>query len=247
MRWNEISRRLSHRNAPWLEAVTHLLIPASAQSYLLALQKLPLAILCSQATGTMGIWPRDPETSGFGEGRGAARHPPSPRVTAREWSDLYFWPVPPSWHLPSTEENCFCHILQKEWFSSCSVCLQLSSWSFLLLAHGLHAWNSARGTGWNLWSTDSELSDLNINVGMRSSEATGSETANLPICGARNPYFHLLQLKTSIRQPTLINRTQKFSSLLFWDYNFWWSFKCLGVTINVGVLPITLCSNRTIH
>lgn len=41
--WDEmrLAQRLTHRKAPWTVAVIHLLISPSAQSYLLALQKLP--------------------------------------------------------------------------------------------------------------------------------------------------------------------------------------------------------------
>lgn len=76
---------------------------------LLAWQKLPLAILCSQAASSIGIWPWNPETSGL---RGGSQVPSFALVTAHQWSDLYFWPVPQNCCLPSTEENCFCHILQ---------------------------------------------------------------------------------------------------------------------------------------
>ena len=54
-RW---ARCLAHRDAPWTLAVVHVLIPPSAQSYLLALQTnpTPLAIFWSQAASSMGIW-----------------------------------------------------------------------------------------------------------------------------------------------------------------------------------------------
>lgn len=53
-------------------------------------------------------------------------------------------------------------------------------------------------------TTEPELSDLNINVGMRSSGSTGSKIANLEICHARNPYFNLLPIK-NIDQTTDVN------------------------------------------
>lgn len=199
-----LAQPLACRNTLWTVAVVHL-SPPSVQSYLPSLQKLPLAILCSQAASSMGISPWAPETSELQVAGGWDRYPPTPErySPSVKWS-LFLARSAELMCLPSTEENCFCH---KEWFSSCSVCLQLSFRSFSLLAHGLHAWNSSRGTGWNLWSADycsSQLSDLNINVGMRSSEATSSKIANLQICHARNPYFNLLPIK-NIDRTTCVN------------------------------------------
>ena len=101
---------LAYRNAPWTVAIVHL-IPPSAQSYFLSLQKVTLAILCIQAARYP--WAFGPEAlRHLGWGRGWSRYLPSPHVTAHQWSDHYFWSVLQSWCLPSTEENCFCHILQ---------------------------------------------------------------------------------------------------------------------------------------